>query len=362
MSRGRGGLTLMKITRQTVLKLGNALVSLIVALVLGEVFLRYYFNVVTYKRTEAVDRIQKYLEVRPDIGFVWKPNVDHKDQIILSWADQDPEHAVLSTDQWGFRNHPKAIAGIAAGKPVDVVGVGDSFIEMAARPLYEFFEKQGLTYHSFAMHRQCTPQYNLIIERYALPLHPRWVLYGVFENDFYELGDYQAWRQSGLDWFTYHSGYWCGPPIGHDSLLRPKGYMALYQALLPASFVQRKVQGIIDSALRDTCSDLMAADRLCRQANARLIVLLIPGKETLFHGLKEVGRCYDHIGRYLNDRGIAVLDLRPVILSHPKPRSLFYQVDGHWNRDGIRRAADEIYQKMQTNGPATRPASSRAVP
>jgi len=115
-------------------RLLSSIVSLGVAVVAGDVFLRYYFDVVTYKRSAAVDRIQKYLEVRPDIGYVWRPNVDRQEGISLNWADQDPEHGILSTDQWGFRNHPDAIADRRLGRPVDVVGVGDSFMEMAARP------------------------------------------------------------------------------------------------------------------------------------------------------------------------------------------------------------------------------------
>jgi len=173
----------------------------------------------------------------------------------------------------------------------------------------------------------CTPQYNIILSRYALPLRPRMVIYGVFENDFYELQDYQSWRKSGLDWFTYHSGYWCGPPAGESSLLRPKGYLALYRAILPASFAERRAQGIIDAALKDVCADLLEAGRMCDAAGARLLVLLIPGKETLFRGLKRPGACFDQIKGLLTDRKMDVMDLRPIILAHPQPRLLYYRVE-----------------------------------
>jgi hypothetical protein len=351
----------MRSAPRTLWKVLGSLVSVCIGLVVGEVALRYYFDVVSYKRTATIDRIQKYLEPRPEIGYVWRPNVDYNEHISLNWADQDAEHAILSTDECGFRNHPGAIAERRAHRPPDVVAVGDSFMEMAARPLYEFFKGRGLSFHDFAMHRMCTPQYNIILDRYALPLHPRFVIYGVFENDFYELPDYQAWRQSGLDWFAYHSGYWCGPAIGESRLLRPKGYLALYQALMPGSYAERRAQSIIDAALKDVCSDVLAANGLCARAGARLLVLLIPGKETLFHGLKRPARCFDQIGRLLNEKGIAVIDLRPVILAHPQPRLLYYRVDGHWNPECIRLVAGVVYDRLVEMGASSRPASAPAA-
>ena len=61
------------------------------------------------------------------------------------------------------------------------------------------------------MHRQGPPQYNRILESYAVALKPDMVIYGLYENDFFETLDFEAWLNSGEDWFTYHSGYWCGP-------------------------------------------------------------------------------------------------------------------------------------------------------
>jgi len=38
-----------------------------------------------------------------------------------------------------------------------------------------------------------------------------WSFTDSIENDFFETLDFEAWLNSGEDWFTYHSGYWCGP-------------------------------------------------------------------------------------------------------------------------------------------------------
>jgi len=346
--------------RRVISKIATTTLSVIVALVVGEVFLRYYFNVITYERTAAVDRIQRYLELRPDFGFAWEPNISYDERIVLAWADQDKELAILCTDSWGFRNHPKASADRRAGRPVDVVGVGDSFVEMGARPFYEYFVRRSLRYHSFAMHRQCTPQYNVILARHALPLKPRFVVYGVFENDFFEVADYEAWRASGMDWFAYHSGYWCGPAYTENRFWRPKGYLALYRGLLPASYQERRVQRTVDHALQRTCSDILEAHEMCAAANARMLVLLIPGRETLFHGLKYTIKCYDHIAAEMGGRGVAVMDLRPLILSQPKPRELYYRKDGHWNLKGMQLVASAVHDRLMGMRPTTRPTATQS--
>ena len=346
--------------KSVILKLVTAVVSLGVAVMIGEVALRYYFDVITYRRTEAVDRIQRHLELRSDIGFAWKPNISYDEGIVLAWADQDRELAKLGTDRWGFRNHAEAIEDVRAGRPVVVAGVGDSFMEMAARPFYEFFAKRSQRYHSFAMHRQCTPQYNIILERYVLSLEPRYVLYGVFENDFYELEDYEAWRESGMDYFTYHSGFWCGPPYYRSRLWHPKGYLALYHAVLPHRYNDRRIRRIVDHALERICSDIAAAHRLCVAANAHLLVLLIPGGLTSHSGSTHASQCYDGIAKRMAERGVAVLDLRPVFRDHPHPRQLYYQRDGHWNLQGMQLAARAIDLKLVTLQATSR--SVRPVP
>lgn len=332
--------------KHILLKAVAVVVSVLIAVVLGEILLRYYFNVVRYRRTAAIDRIQRHLRPHDDIGFLWEPNISHEENIVLAWADQEKELTVLCTDQWGFRNHPKAKEDRQRGIPVDVVGVGDSFIEMAAKPFYEFFKKRSLNYHSFAMHRQCTPQYNLILEEFALPLEPEFVLYGIYENDFYELPDYEAWVESDMDYFAYHSGYWCGPPYYESRFWHPEGYLTLYQALLPDRYAERQSRRIACDARMRMEDHIIEADELCKRHGAAMLLILIPGRQTLFGNLKVFSDGYAELAKAANEHGIPVLDLRPVILSHPNPRQLYYRKDGHWNLRGIRLAAEAIDRKL----------------
>jgi len=261
----------------------------------------------------------------------------------------------LGTDRWGFRNHAEAIEDVRVGRPIMVAGVGDSFMEMAARPFYEFFAKRSQRYHSFALHRQCTPQYNTILERYALPLKPQYVLYGVFENDFYELEDYEAWRESGMDYFAYHSGFWCGPPYYRSRLWHPKGYLALYHALLPQRYNDWRVRRVVDHALERVCSDITVAHRRCIDASARLLVLLIPGRPTSHSGSSLASQGYDRILKRMSERGVDVLDLRSVFRDHPHPQQLYYRKDGHWNLQGMQLAARTIDLKLMMLRATSRP-------
>ncbi|MBN1347603.1 MAG: hypothetical protein JXQ73_33250 [Phycisphaerae bacterium] len=332
--------------RRTLWKLAVSATSLVIALILGEVLLRLYFERVTYRRTAAVDRIQRHLVLQDEIGFLWEPNISHERKIVLSWADQEKEFTTLCTDRWGFRNPPGAKKDRATGLPVNIAGVGDSFVEMAAGPFHEFFARRGQRYHSFAMHRQCTPQYNIILAKYVLPLKPDFVLYGVFENDFFELADFEAWRESGMDYFAYHSGYWCGPPYFRSKLLWPRGYLALANALTPARMEARRLQQTLGHAQERVHSDIIAANRMCQAQGAHLLVLLIPGTQTLFHGLKLAEECYDRLAHELPNDKVDVLDLRPVMRGHSDPRSLYYRKDGHWNTKGIRLAAQAIDRRL----------------
>ena len=134
----------------------------------------------------------------------------------------------------------------------------------------------------------------------------------------------------------------------------------MYRGLLPASYQERRVQRTVDRALRRTCSDILEAHEMCVATDARMLVLLIPGRETLFHGLKYTIKCYDHIAAEMGGRGVDVMDLRPLILSHPKPRELYYRKDGHWNLKGMQRVASAVYDRLMNAKPTTRPSARRA--
>lgn len=221
-----------------------------------------------------------------------------------------PELSILTTDDNGFLNHPTAIVNNAAGKRIGVVGLGDFFIHGAAYPFTEFFEQRGIVYYNPAMHRQGPPQYNRILESYAVALKPDMVIYGLYENDFFETLDFEAWLNSSEDWFTYHAGYWCGPASDIPVTVRLfrrylKGcYSGCRSVRLRLIDDQqpgqpRPIQ--MDQALDRMMPYFVRAHEFCQARAIAFLVLLILSKDSVVEGAPAEAFLYDRVsatGRY----------------------------------------------------------------
>jgi len=326
-------------------------VSLLAVAVPAEFVLRQrYAHMIRTPRAEVM-AVQQYLTLDPVIGFKWRPDISAERGIRFSINDMTTP--ALSTDSFGVINAPDAIALRAAGRPIDVVGLGDSFMEMAAAPFHDRFKKLGLAYYSLAIHRQCPPQYGAILKSWAAELKPRAVLYGLFENDFEETADYGSWRSSGVDWFAYHSGTWCGPPIGVSAIDRflhthARGWNAFGRVLLSKVRGERiSVSGPADRDMADVTASIRDAAAWADAAGVRFILVIIPSKQTAAGSDTRESRAYDAVLAALGNRSIEVVDLRAAFRSHPDPASLYYVVDGHWNAAGVALAGDEILKRFE---------------
>lgn len=324
--------------------------SFLVAAMMAEGLLRLRYAEPLRVPSPEVLAIQPHLRLDALVGFAWNRDVNADQDIVFSVMDAEFEP--LSTDGFGFINHPDAIADRESGITVDIVGLGDSFMEHAAHTFYDFFHERGMQYYGMAVHRQAPPQYTAILERHALELKPRWVLYGIFENDFEESVDFEDWRASGLDWFTFHSGTWCGPSrktttLGRFQERHLAGSTGLYRVVLsrlrgdnatlagPSDF---EVDLVFDAAVR--------AHELARSAGADLLVVLIPGRGTAVVGSSPESEAYDTLLRRFAEMGTPVLDLREAFWAVADPASLYYRQDGHWNRRGMELAAEAIFERM----------------
>jgi hypothetical protein len=320
--------------------------SIGVATVLSEAVLRYrYADRYFYRPRSEVWNIQAQLVLQTDIGFSWKPGIKPESNIVLPYADVSPPP--LSTDEWGVINSQEAIQDRVARGSVDVVGVGDSFMEMASETFAHVFKQRGVLYYNLGIHRQSPPQYNLILQRANGSLRPLCVVYGVFENDFEEMRDFDAWEYSGLDWFSYHSGYWCGPPLGNSVSERfakkyLKGWTSLYYVLYAK---EREGKSIVTGPsvddVREMKSHIADASDLAQSAGSEFILLLIPSKKTMTDGPALESQAYDEILVWAGAQNLRCLDLRPVFLAH-KPVELYYEQDAHWNKKGMEVAAQAL--------------------
>ncbi len=319
-------------------------------LLLTEPLLRLRYAEPRRAATPEILAIQAHLQLHPSIGFTWNTDVAPEQNIVLRVSDA--EFPPLSTDEFGFINHPDAIAGRAAGEAIDIIGLGDSFIEHASHNFYEFFDAHGLTYYGMALHRQAPPQYTLNLERWALPMDPAWIVYGLFENDFIETDDFIAWKDSGLDWFTFHSGTWCGSSRGTTPLARfkdehLKGYVGLFGVLRSRLRGERmSVAGPSPGQIQRVLHEVQKAQRLATQHDTQFLLLLIPSRVTAVNGATPEARAYDTIVENLDSAGLRLVDLRQTFSEHRDPASLYYDVDGHWNSAGMEVAAREILEAI----------------
>jgi hypothetical protein len=322
-------------------RLFPALFAVALGLAAAELIGRLRFTDTPYVPGPQIERIQALLAPHPEVGFLWKPGVTHEQGFEIAWRDSEPY--VLSTDSWGFLNAPEVVARVAGGEAPDVVGLGDSFLQVATYSFQERFHDDGLFYYSFAMHRHGPPQYNRILGGYAIDLRPKWVLYGISENDFVDTFDFERWEGSDLDWFTFHSGTWCGPPSsgrsGLDRLRRlMPGTWALWRGLRARLWPDPLLRATPDEIHRY----VLQARATAEDAGARFMVLLIPEKQTAIRGPTADAARHEALTELLRESGVEIVDLRAPFASVPDPGALFYRRDSHWNRTGQALAAERI--------------------
>lgn len=344
-----------KTSRRRLIFLVNAALvffALLIVAIPAELVFRHRYGHMLYNPRPEVRAVQQYLTLDPIIGFKWQPNISAERGIRFDINDMTTP--ALSTDTFGVMNSPAAIAQLASGSAIDVVGLGDSFMEMAAPKFHDRFKQSGLAYYSLAIHRQCPIQHSAILDQWGVPLKPRAVVYGIFENDFQESADFENWKASGLDWFAYHSGTWCGPPIGDSKFARlmrtyTRGWFTFARVL------EEKLNGPPSSARVVTqheiglaVAPIAEAAENAREAGARFVLVAIPSKETTKGDVTAESKAYDTLLAALLPSNIEIVDLRKPFHEHPDPASLYYVKDGHWNDNGIAFAADIILKHLES--------------
>lgn len=330
---------------------GLLLLSLLIVAVPAEFVFRHRYGHMLYNPRQEVLAVQQYLTLDPVIGFKWRPNVPAAAGV--RFKINDIISPSLSTDEFGVINPPQAIEERVTGRAMDVIGLGDSFMEMASGEFHKRFAEKGLAYYSLAIHRQCPPQYNAILESWGAKFQAKTILYGIFENDFNECADFSSWKRSGTDWFAYHSGTWCGPPIGVGGIERfarthARGWYAFWHVIKEKlRGVNMAIAGPGQAEIDTVASSIKAAAGWATSAHARFILVIIPSKETTIKGDTKESQAYDEIVKLTASVPIEVIDLRRKFREHPDPTSLYYVQDGHWNDRGIALAAGVILDYME---------------
>ncbi len=345
-NRSAGASTSPPRGRAILINASVALGATIAVAILAEPLLRLRYVEPLPTTPPAVLEVQPHLVLDPLTGYRWQSNVSADRGIVFHNADI--EYEPLSTDEFGVVNTPAAINGRRSNEQVQILGLGDSFMEMAAPGFHSAFLERGLFYYSLAIHRHAPPHYAALFDAYGIAMKSEIVLVGLFENDFTETQDFENWKRSGVDWFAYHSGTWCGrsapaTPSGRFVRTWLRGYEGL------ANVVRIRLRGERMSVTGPTEHQVFRVSAylsgIAEQARAHGIepwLVLIPSKPTARGETTLEARAYDDVIALLEGKFTRTVDLRPVFAAHPDPASLYYQQDGHWNAAGIALAAETI--------------------
>jgi hypothetical protein len=310
-----------------------------------------------YNAPPEVAAVQTYQRTNPIVGFAWQPSIDTSDGIVISWGDAPP--GVVSTDEFGFVNSTAAIAQHRSGTPVDIVGLGASYMGGAQATFFDYFDLKGLFYYNLGQGRYTVPQFNAALQAYALPLKPKWIVYGLDEVSFLLIDDFEGWKRSGMDWFSYHGGSWCGPPrksgFPHDQLhalgtLPHALYCAVERKVSKKSLVdlsEAQKRHLVDATR--TC--VLDAYHTACDNDIGFILLLIPSKTRMTSGPTAQNFLFERVVPDLQKSGMTIVDLREPFAAVEDPRSLYFAIDSHWNRHGVYIAAQEILRAVRGGRP-----------
>lgn len=140
----------------------------------------------------------------------------------------------------------------------------------------------------------------------------------MFENDFTESSDFHRWNASGRDWFDFHSGTWCGPPVDGSLIAKLRdgalqGWNSAYKSVRPnvrngratiTGPTQYEIEGV-SKVLREILTR-------ANEMKPRTLVVLMPSKPTALDAPTKEAEAYDTvIGALKKDGPIDVPDLRP---------------------------------------------------
>ena len=297
----------------------------------------------------------------------------------------DTSHLVFG--EVGFRDD-----GID-GQPY-AVAVGDSFVMGWGVELEETWvelleARTGRDIANMGVMGSGTRKETSVLTTYGLTLQPELVLYGFFPNDVED----QAWQievveagatedplgllQGQME--QQHPFYRIRSFLSHNSYLyRLLGY--LYYASQGEVCTYRDGQlnytfdiagwrrrldfddPSIAEAMEAVLQDLEEAYRATQESGAEFVLLIFPAKEQIYldiitqhcaHSLPpdQFDPLMQRLDSFCQSEGIRCVDLGEAMLAAgAATRQIYYSMDGHWNAEGNRLAADLIYEYLEESG------------
>lgn len=326
----------------------------------------------------------------PYLGTILKPDLD----VTLSLPGEY-RYRVQTSDLGlggaGFRDAAPNGAAVA-------VAVGDSFtwgLGVAAEETWvtRLSESLGTKVLNLGVPGHGSIQTRRILERTALPLHPRLILWGFVPNDLEDAAVFsgrvpadvrppdaldrlfQSLRPTSRLAMVVEFALGRGPfswAQGYVEVERPGFDMRFHPSLAARQTDLASEQ--IDAGWWLTRQALLEAKQMADDAGATLVILLFPMRERTYRQLlqevapEEDEAVYSADALWLRmldfgqEVGIEMIDLTTAFTAHAEAgEPLYFRTDGHWNAAGHAVAAEAIYEGLRQKGLLERNASTEST-
>jgi lysophospholipase L1-like esterase len=281
----------------------------------------------------------------------------------------------VTYDRNGFRNQRDL-------ERANVVVIGDSFVEGltvtdAELVTSQLAALQGEVVANLGQSTYGPLQELIVLKRYALPLHPRTVVWMFFEgNDLQDVIGYQRALQHPPDFLH---AFWARsftrsallavkrllePPVKPPGTKRAGLCRAPDAQSLTTYFGYRAKPFSPEelAALDETARTLATADQLCTAQGARLVFVFVPTKFRVLHDLCQFAdnsECRNWALPDMPERlqsalrsispGIGFLDLTPYLVEAAKTAEFpYYRDDEHWTPAGHKVAAEALSHYLKS--------------
>ena len=313
------------------------------------------------------------------------------------YAEDEPLWSYTATyNEDGFRTNSKP-------PPHEVLVIGDSFVEIGERDDRTFSEivasTTGLSTFSAGLGWYGPHHYLRLAEQYTAALKPKTVIVSIFAgNDLPDIREFERWQQSGSYYQfgdqtasiverllialrqVYDATVWYSSSSDEDDESeRNVGIIRVgdVDTTMAFSYFDEPTSAaeVAETAEWRSLAQILVRIRdVASQANARLIVLLVPTKlqvyghlssnrspdafkERLPAQLAYESSFSDAFSTLAERLGLEHIDLRLTFRALASRCLLYYPFDTHWNARARRIAAALIAERIANDGPRQRHAS-----
>ncbi|MFH1368216.1 MAG: hypothetical protein ABII64_03720 [Elusimicrobiota bacterium] len=323
-----------------------------------------------------LERITAKLHAQhPVLGTIFKPGVD-----VFLEGHPDFKYRVKTVGfgdgSVGFRDD-----GLQ-GKAYAVV-LGDSFafspgVEIENNWIELLEKKTGKDFANLGASGQCIKQFDYIFKHFGLGLKPKILIIQLFVNDFHDAvsSDSPVDRaktpkpavfQNMVQWLWEHSISFClirmldvpaREKIGRQFPVKEGGLDFVMSIAAVDTFLNMDEKSW-QKGIKLHKKYFLDIKKSADTNSIKVAVLIVPMKEQVYSGLLDkfyksdydLFRAQKEFARILKNTGIPYIDLTGAFtVSAAKGEQLYFRTDAHWNEEGNKLCAEEVYKFLKRRG------------